>query len=228
MSDNTQSNVRTSAGTTLYVSASAPATYDAAGFTTLFSGMKEVGEVTDLGEFGRQYELVTHKALGRRNTVKRKGSYDDGSITLPMARDVKDEGQRLLGAAALSDDSYSYCIELQDGSRFFFSAQCMSWRTNVGSVDSITGCNAELQIDAEIIEVLPPDAFTLTYAAGANGSLVGQAVQTVFDGESGQAVYANPAAGYRFEKWSDDSTANPRTDTNVTANVSVTASFIPE
>lgn len=155
MSDNQQSNVRTSAGTTLYVSASKPATYDAAGFQALFASMTEVAEITDLGEFGRKYELVTHKALGRRNTVKRKGSYDDGSINLPMARDASDEGQELLKEAALSDESYSYCIELQDLTKFFFSAQCMGMPVNVGSVDSITGYSAELQIDNEIIEVPP-------------------------------------------------------------------------
>ena len=31
--------------------------------------------------------------------------------------------------------------------------------------------------------------------------------------------------GYHFVNWSDASTANPRTDTNVLANVNVTASF---
>ena len=34
-----------------------------------------------------------------------------------------------------------------------------------------------------------------------------------------------PDAGYHFVNWSDASTANPRTDTNVTANVTVTANF---
>ena len=33
------------------------------------------------------------------------------------------------------------------------------------------------------------------------------------------------ATGYHFVPWSDASTANPSTDTNVTANITVTASF---
>ena len=44
-------------------------------------------------------------------------------------------------------------------------------------------------------------------------------------GANGNAVTALPDGGYHFVQWSDGSTANPRTDTNVTANVSVTASF---
>jgi uncharacterized repeat protein (TIGR02543 family) len=36
---------------------------------------------------------------------------------------------------------------------------------------------------------------------------------------------AAPDAGYHFVQWSDASTANPRTDTNVTADITVTVSF---
>jgi hypothetical protein len=38
-------------------------------------------------------------------------------------------------------------------------------------------------------------------------------------------VTADPATGYHFVQWSDDSTDNPRTDTNVTGNITVEASF---
>ena len=67
--------------------------------------------------------------------------------------------------------------------------------------------------------------YTLTYTAGAHGSISGTSPQTVADGGSGTAVTAVPATGYHFVNWSDASTANPRTDTNVLANISVTANF---
>ncbi len=69
------------------------------------------------------------------------------------------------------------------------------------------------------------ETYTLTYLAGANGSISGQAIQTVNYGENGSAVTAVPNAGYQFMNWSDGSTSNPRTDVNVTANLTVTASF---
>jgi|GEM_PF-4331767 len=69
------------------------------------------------------------------------------------------------------------------------------------------------------------DTFTLTYTAGANGSITGTTPQTVNYNTSGSAVTAVPASGYHFINWSDASTANPRTDSSVTANVSVTANF---
>jgi len=67
--------------------------------------------------------------------------------------------------------------------------------------------------------------YTLTYSAGANGSISGTSPQTVNSGSDGTAVTAVPDTGYHFVNWSDDSTANPRTDTSVVGNVSVTANF---
>ncbi|MEO8801980.1 MAG: hypothetical protein ABI304_06945, partial [Rudaea sp.] len=69
------------------------------------------------------------------------------------------------------------------------------------------------------------DQFTLTYAAGANGSITGTSPQTVNYGTNGTTVSAVPATGYHFVQWSDSSTVNPRTDTNVMVDINVTASF---
>ncbi len=68
--------------------------------------------------------------------------------------------------------------------------------------------------------------FTLTYTAGANGSLTGSTSQMVNYGDDGTAVTANADSGFHFVDWSPGgSTANPRTDTNVMANASYTANF---
>ena len=67
--------------------------------------------------------------------------------------------------------------------------------------------------------------YTLTYNAGSNGAVSGTGTQTVNYGASGTAVSAVPTTGYYFAGWSDGSTANPRTDANVTNNLAVTANF---
>jgi len=67
--------------------------------------------------------------------------------------------------------------------------------------------------------------YTLTYTADAGGSITGTSPQTVTAGGSGTAVTAVPASHYHFVKWSDNSTANPRTDTNVAGNMWLTATF---
>ncbi|MES2933900.1 MAG: InlB B-repeat-containing protein [Pseudomonadota bacterium] len=67
------------------------------------------------------------------------------------------------------------------------------------------------------------DTYTLSYVAGANGSISGISPQTVNYGANGSAVTAVPATNYHFVNWSDAVTANPRTDSNT--NVNVTANF---
>ena len=69
------------------------------------------------------------------------------------------------------------------------------------------------------------DTYTLTYTAGANGTITGVSPQTVDHGSSGTAVTAVPDTGYHFVSWSDGVLTPARTDTNVTANISVTANF---
>ncbi|MCB5259007.1 MAG: InlB B-repeat-containing protein, partial [Candidatus Cloacimonetes bacterium] len=65
----------------------------------------------------------------------------------------------------------------------------------------------------------------LTYSAEENGTVEGGLEQIVEHGEDGAPVTAVPNPGYHFVKWSDGSTENPRTDTNVTGYISVTAEF---
>ena len=69
------------------------------------------------------------------------------------------------------------------------------------------------------------DTFTLEYAAGPGGTLTGNTSQLVAYGSDGTAVTAVPNTGYHFVNWSDASKENPRTDENITANISVTANF---
>ena len=69
------------------------------------------------------------------------------------------------------------------------------------------------------------DEYTLTYTAGANGTITGTATQTVSSGANGTAVTATPNSGYYFVGWSDGVTATTRTDSNVTGNIAVTATF---
>jgi photosystem II stability/assembly factor-like uncharacterized protein len=66
---------------------------------------------------------------------------------------------------------------------------------------------------------------TLTYTAGSGGTIAGVSPQTVAYGGSGTAVTAVPATGYHFVSWSDGIATATRTDSNVTANKSVTANF---
>jgi len=67
--------------------------------------------------------------------------------------------------------------------------------------------------------------YTLRYTAGVGGYITGSGTQTVSPGSSGSAVTATPNSGYRFVSWSDGVTTAARTDANVSADISVTATF---
>jgi hypothetical protein len=149
--------VRTSAGTTIGVTASTPGSFDATGYNAL--SYTAVGEVVNLGEFGREYNLVTHNPVGSRGTVKAKGSFNEGTISLQVGLDTDDAGQIILKAAASSDNNYSFRITTQNGDKYYFQAQVMSFKVGVGGVDDITSATITLEITSSsagvgVVEVL--------------------------------------------------------------------------
>jgi len=77
----------------------------------------------------------------------------------------------------------------------------------------------------ERIFAVIPVTYTLTYTAGSGGTISGSTSQTVASGTAGTAVTPTPNSGYHFTNWTDGSTANPRTDSNVTSNISQQANF---
>jgi hypothetical protein len=149
--------VRTSAGTTLKVSSAAPATFNSTGYAALT--FTAVGEITDLGEFGREYALVTHNPVGTRGTQKFKGSFNEGTMNLSLGLDTDDAGQVLMKAASLADSAYSFEVVTQNGDKYYFQAMVMSFKVGVGSVDSITTASCTLELTTSsggvgIVEVL--------------------------------------------------------------------------
>jgi hypothetical protein len=144
-------SIFTTAGTVVSVSAAAPATYDEVGFDALT--FTAISEISDAGEFGREYALVSFTSINNRATQKRKGSYNEGAMTLALGRVPGDAGQTLLIAGRDSDLSYSFKVVLQDTTEIFFSAQIMKYTTNVGSSDQITGASVVIEIDGAVIEV---------------------------------------------------------------------------
>lgn len=75
------------------------------------------------------------------------------------------------------------------------------------------------------VGVTPP-SYTLTYSAGTHGSISGSSTQSVAVGQNGTTVTAVADDHFQFSSWSDALSSNPRTDTGITGNVSVTANFV--
>ena len=94
-----------------------------------------------------------------------------------------------------------------------------------GWVPGSTGGNG-LYRSVRIFHVVPIQ-YTLTYIAGANGSINGatSTTLTINHGANGTAVTAVPDTGYHFVQWSDGVLTAARTDVGVKAAKSVTATF---
>jgi uncharacterized repeat protein (TIGR02543 family) len=117
-----------------------------------------------------------------------------------------------------------YAVTWDGGSPAYDGSTAGSY-TFTGTLTLPAGVTNPNDLTASVkVDVALP-TYTLTYTAGSNGTISGTSPQTVDSGDSGTAVTAVPDSGYNFVNWSDESTANPRIDTNVTADISVTANF---
>ncbi|MEI6421821.1 MAG: hypothetical protein WCP55_06350, partial [Lentisphaerota bacterium] len=100
------------------------------------------------------------------------------------------------------------------------------WTGNVTKVGNVNSSSTTITMTAKsTVTATYKSTCTLTYTAGAHGTISPTGAQTVAYGADGAAVTPNPAAGYRFVDWTDGKTDDPRTDRNVTDNISVTANF---
>jgi hypothetical protein len=116
----------------------------------------EVGEISNMGEFGDQFELITFAALSDRNVRKFKGTRNSGSLTLELGQDISDDGQNDLRTALESDLDFNFKIELNDDpggtgdspTTYYFQAKVMSFVVNVGEVNSIIGATAVVEIQS--------------------------------------------------------------------------------
>lgn len=123
---------------------------------------QEVGEVVNIGEFGRVYAEVTHINLSDRNVKKHKGSRNDGTITLQLAKDMDDDGQDDLRVALDIDLDYNFKITENDdpggtgdsGTISYFKAKVMSFTTNIGGPDQIVGSNVGLGIKSGSLQTI--------------------------------------------------------------------------
>jgi hypothetical protein len=214
-----------SVGLTLAVSVGAPNTYDAAGFAA--KSWTVVLDAESVPTFGGTAQVPEFIPLATGDVDKAKGSINYGETTIPLRRRITDAGQILLQAmfdGANRNDTVSVRLSHPTGGTLYFTAVVSSFTYNLGDANAFARNEVTFALKAKPLAVTT--VYTVTFVAGANGSIVGVTPQIVATGGSTQAVYAAPAAGYDFDEWSDSNTDNPRTLTNVTANTTLTASFV--
>ena len=100
-----------------------------------------------------------------------------------------------------------------------------SWNTAADGSGTAFTASTVVTADITVYAQWTILTYTLTYTAGTGGTIVGTSPQTVNYLGSGTEVIATPSAGYVFDTWDDSVLTAARTDTNVTADINVTASF---
>jgi hypothetical protein len=174
------SNVITAAGAQLAISATLPAAHTIDAFAAL--SYTDVAEVVDLGEAGKEFNIVDYSPLGEREVQRRKGSYSQGERSFSVGRDITDAGQQLLSAANNSDNYYAMRITYQNGDIDYFQAMVNGYSTAIGTIDNIIFANGTLVLCLDTLNVLSTGALTSsintagTYTGGVAGDYtVGQA-----------------------------------------------------
>lgn len=122
----------------------------------------QAANIMDVGEAGSEAEIVTGKFTDQAYVRKLKGSRDNGSMELVVARDSADAGYTALIAAEATSNAYNFCVELNDkpasgaspkNSKFYFSAIVASKKNNFGDADNIVSTTFTLAISGAIYEV---------------------------------------------------------------------------
>ena len=113
------------------------------------NNFKPCGEVTSVGEFGREYNVVAVNNLASGATRKFKGSYTQGSMTVEMLFDSDDVGQTVVEAAGDSTATYAFHVQLPAPSaeEFFFEGLVTMVKRVVGGPDEAIMLNTTIELD---------------------------------------------------------------------------------
>lgn len=116
----------------------------------------EVKPVENLGEFAREFQLVTFNAIGDGRTLKLKGPYNDGTLSLSLAFDLSEPGQQILFTACktANQDVYPFKITFTGTTAYFavcyFGGLPMSYRINAGAANNVLRATVNVEVDTEV------------------------------------------------------------------------------
>lgn len=138
--------VVTNAGSTLAISASLPATYDASGYGATTITYTAVGNIEDHGSHGVTSNITTFTPVDTNVVAKAKGAKNYGAKNITVANIAGDAGQVILKAASESTAHYSAKVTYADGEIHYMDVLVKDYVYNDGTSDSnrTIGCVMEL------------------------------------------------------------------------------------
>jgi hypothetical protein len=142
--------------TTYSISASLPATYDAAGYgTTTGIAWTLIGRVESFPEFGSMRSVAEFRPIAGA-VEKIKGAPDYGGGPMVMADMPADVGQIILKAAEASQNHYSMKVTFPDGEIAYLDIINTSWRMTQAAEAAFMKRTAEIQLCKNPVVVAAP------------------------------------------------------------------------
>ena len=146
-----------SVGSTLHAVATAPATFDSAGYAALT--WVAVGEIKGIPAFGKSRNSLTFTPLASGAMQKYAGITDAGKISLEFLSNTDDAGQIILKTGVSSSAAISIKVTSQNGDVYYFRALVLSYKLGIGDANGLTMATCELDITSttagvSIVEVL--------------------------------------------------------------------------
>lgn len=138
--------IESMAGTTVAISASLPATYDAAGYGATTITYTTVNEVETIGAHGVTANVTEFTPISTAITTKVKGSKNYGNVALTLGYLPSDAGQDIIETAAESNNHYSVKITYQDASIHYLDVLVTKDEIQDGSVNDVQKRSVELAI----------------------------------------------------------------------------------
>lgn len=141
----------TAAGTTIDISAAAPATFDVTGYAALT--YTNIGGVEQIGTVGATTNKTEFQPL-KGPKEKHKGSTDYGSLQPSLAHDDTDAGQTLLRTAAEPENNalYSFRITYPTGEKRYSQGRVFGYPENIGNADSILMANPTIEFSKKVVK----------------------------------------------------------------------------
>jgi hypothetical protein len=142
-------------GTTYAISATLPATYDAAGYGATTITYTTIGKVESFPEFGSTRNVAQFRPISGP-IEKVKGSPDYGGGQMVMADVPADAGQVLLKAAEASANHYSLKLTFPDGEVHYLDVINSGWRLQQAQEGGILKRVADLQLCKAPVVIAAP------------------------------------------------------------------------
>lgn len=151
--------ISTTAKSRLYIGpavTAAPA--DAAAYAAL--AWVEVDDISDLGEIAGEGTDITIKRISDGYARHLKGTVDNGSLEITCLRNLDDDGQAAMTAAAGTWNSYAFKVQLNDmpvggtaPTVFYFMGPILSAKTTLKTGDDAVTTVYKAAISGPILEV---------------------------------------------------------------------------